>query len=383
LITGFDYGGTEGRLANLVRNMDRKRFTSRVISMTAPGGLGAELLKEGFEVGALGLRSDASIFAGFRKLVSIVREWRPNVLHTWMYHANVFGLMASKWAGGPRIAWGIACSKLELSRLPIHTQAAASLCRRGSRFVDLIIANSEAGFWSHAADGYERGRMVVIPNGFDTERFKPDALARASVRRELGLDADTPLIGMMARMDPMKDHRNFLQAARLMLSKAPDVHFLLAGEKVDPGNPKLRARVEEHCPPSRIHLLGMRTDVPRLTAALDIACLSSCYGEGLPNVLGEAMSCEVPCVATDVGDSKYLLGETGIVVPPRRPQAMADAWLSLLSLGESGRRDLGRAARERICRLFSLEKMTRRHEECYERMVGGEIPASAPGGFHG
>jgi glycosyltransferase involved in cell wall biosynthesis len=210
--------------------------------------------------------------------------------------------------------------------------------------------------------------MVVLPNGFDLDAFQPDPAARGSVRQELGISEETPLIGLVARFHPQKDHHNFMQAAAQLHARLPNVHFLLCGAGVTPENPALAQWVEEAGLRANVHLLGVRQDVPRLSAALDIATSSS-SGEGFPNVVGEAMACGVPCVVTDVGDAALIVGETGRVVPPHDAQALADAWHDLLNAGEDYRYELGMAARRRVQECFSMTTISRRYEQLYEEIA--------------
>jgi glycosyltransferase involved in cell wall biosynthesis len=218
----------------------------------------------------------------------------------------------------------------------------------------------------HEAIGYRADRRSVIPNGFDCERFQPDTGARASVRAELGLDEETPLIGLIARYHPMKDHANFLAAARLVLKQEPTAHFLLAGPCVEVSTKELSTLVSTLGLQGRIHLLGERSDIPRLTAALDIACSSSAWGEGFPNVIGEAMACGVPCVVTDVGDSAWIVGETGFVVSPKSPQELAESLQKAIGLEEENKLDR-EMIRQRIIDSFSLSTFVEKTADVLEK----------------
>jgi glycosyltransferase involved in cell wall biosynthesis len=232
-----------------------------------------------------------------------------------------------------------------------------------------IIYNSHTSARQHEAFGFAASLTRIIPNGFDTNLFHPDASARANVRRELGLGDDVVLIGLIGRYHPMKDHRMFLRAAALLAQGCPDVRFLLAGADVDAANPALATMIAESGIGDRVSLLGERDDTPRLNAALDIAGSASAWAEGFSNVVGEAMSCGVPCVVTDVGDSARIVGDTGIVVAPRDPQALANAWRRLISLGLEGRRALGARARQRVIDQFSLGAVVRQYEDLYDSLL--------------
>jgi glycosyltransferase involved in cell wall biosynthesis len=214
--------------------------------------------------------------------------------------------------------------------------------------------------------------MVVIPNGFDLSELRPDPAARQDVRRELEVGERAPLVGMAARFHPQKDHASFLEAAKILHGRLPDVRFLLCGDGVTCENRALSDRVRQAGLADHAHLLGVRGDVPRLLAALDVAVLSS-VGEAFPLVLGEAMACGVPCVATDVGDAARIIGETGEVVPPRDPAALAAALERVLNLEPERRRELGMAARQRIEENYSIERIAKRYEDLYSEALG--VPA--------
>lgn len=368
LITEVDLGGADRGLTNLVRSSDPRRFSHAVISMTKIGSLGKQVAAE-HVVYDLGMRRGVPSPTAFFRLVRILRRLNPHVLHSWMYHANLMGLLAAWMAGVPRVIWNIHASNLDFTYYRRLTRSVVKFGALLSRFADRIVVVADRGKTAHQAYGYADTRMVVIPNGFDLDLFKPDPTAYAAVRRELGFTNDILLIGLIARFDPMKDHETFFKAASLLKDREPRVHFLLAGEGVDPENAQLCCLVRKHGLDSRVHLLGLRSDVQRLLAALNIAALSSAFGEAFPRAIGEAMACEVPCVVTDVGDSARLVGEIGIVVPPRDPSALADAWTRLLAKSEDERRALGRAARERIASHFSQQEITKRYEQLYAEIA--------------
>jgi glycosyltransferase involved in cell wall biosynthesis len=229
-----------------------------------------------------------------------------------------------------------------------------------------VIYASRVSADQHETLGFATDRTTVIPNGFDCEEFKPSTRARIALREELAVGDDTILIGLMGRFHAQKDHRTFLQAARLLSEAKEGLHFVLAGRGVDPQNRELAQLIERFRLNGRAHLLGERRDMPDLTAALDIATSTSSFGESFPNVIGEAMACGVPCVVSDVGHSAAIVGDTGHVVSPRDPAALSAAWLSLLDMGAAARVELGAAARQRILSKFSLGQVVRQYEAAYD-----------------
>lgn len=369
VITGLNTGGAEMSLLKLLTHTDRTAFEPQVISLTDIGPVGERLTAAGVRVRALGMRSGLPNPLAVHKLARWLRTDQPHVVQTWMYHADLIGGLAARWAGRLPVAWGIRQSNLEPRGNKRTTIWTARACARLSRWLPArIVCCAEAARRTHAGIGYSADRMVVIPNGFDLSQFRPDPAARLAVRRELGLADDALLVGLMARFDPQKDHRNFIAAAAHLHARLPDVQFVLCGQGVGWENAELAGWIEaagihRHC-----HLLGQRADMPRLMAALDISVLSS-FGEGFPTVVGEAMACAVPCVVTDVGDAAVLVGDTGKVVPPRDPAALAAACHGLIAAGPVERSRLGLTARQRVQQHYSLAAMVSRYEALYRELA--------------
>jgi glycosyltransferase involved in cell wall biosynthesis len=368
LISSLAAGGAQTMLANLLTQMDRQRFQNQVVSLIEIGAVGAQLRATGFPVYSLGMRRGQPSPTGLLRFVRLLRQERPAILQTWLYHADLLGLIAGRLAGTPHTLWNLRAAYMDMRQYRRLSGWTLRACAMLSAWPSAAIVNSEAGRAFHAQLGYRPRRWVLIPNGFDTETLKPDAAARLEVRQELGLGPEAMLIGLVARFDPMKDHATFVRATDQLARKAPDVHFVLVGEGVTVDNPALSALIAQAQLVGRAHLLGRRSDIPWLTAALDIATCSS-YGEGFPNAVGEAMACGVPCVVTDVGDAARIVGETGIVVPPKDPVALAEGWRKLIALGMDGRGQLGQAARLRIQQHYSLTGVVRQYEDLYESVT--------------
>jgi glycosyltransferase involved in cell wall biosynthesis len=215
--------------------------------------------------------------------------------------------------------------------------------------------------------------VALIPNGFDTDLFRPDRRARDRIRGELGLGQQAVAVGLVARYHPVKGHAVFLEAAAMLGSARPEASFVLAGPGVGPENRELSERIGGLGLGDRVHLLGERRDVAALMAALDVGCLAS-EAEGFPNAVGEAMAAGLPCVVTDVGDASFLVGEAGVVVPPRDAAALAAGLVRLLDLGPEGRQRLGEAGRRRVARHFSLAAMLDRYDHLYRDLLGNPRP---------
>ncbi len=370
IITSLTVGGAENMLCKLVTRMNRSEFDPMVVSLGEIGPLGERIQQAGIPVHALGMRAGIPDPSAILRLARWLRGARPDVVQTWLYHADFVGSIANRIAGKAPLAWNIRHSHLDPATIKRSTLMLGKLLQRMSaRYPQKILCCSKAGMDEHLRLGYPASKMEIIPNGFDLTAFQPDHSAREAIRGALGLPADAPLIGMVGRFHPMKDHRNLARAAGLLAHDRPDVHFMLAGEGLTNANTELIRWLEKAGMRDRFHLLGARTDMPILNAALDIATLSSAYGEGFPNVVGEAMACGVPCVVTDVGDSAYIVGEAGSVVSPRSPGDLCEAWRSMLALPADQKQALGQAARRRVETEFSLDVVVNRYESCYREMA--------------
>ena len=370
VITGLDTGGAETMLYRLLLHTDRAAYESEVISMTDIGAVGEKIRALGVPIRALGMRRGVPNPLGVLRLARWLSQYSPDVLQSWMYQADLVSGLAAKLAGGMPVAWGIHNAYLEprsVKRIKLWTVRA---CIWSSGWLpSRIVCCSEASREVHARLGYPHKKMIVVPNGADLAAFRPNPEARRSVCEELGLRVETPLIGLVARFDLPKDHRTFVQAAGLLHTRVPEAHFILCGDSITRENPQLTEWIDEARVRSRCHLLGRRLDVPRLSAALDVATSSSSFSEAWPLAVGEAMACGVPCAVTDVGDSSVIVGDTGRVVPPKNPQALADAWHGLLTLGPDERARLGQAARRRMEEHFDLLGAVAKYEKLYEELA--------------
>jgi glycosyltransferase involved in cell wall biosynthesis len=371
-ITDLHVAGTQLTLLRLLAAERDWGWESAVITL-ADGKLGSEVTALGIPVFSLGMRSGASTGAQMSYLVRLPAimpltwRWRPQVIQGWMQHANLAASLAAACrARATPVFWNIQRSLHDLSH---ERRSAAVLIRAGrliSRQPAAIIYNTEVGARQHETLGYSSAQRVVIRGGFDCELFRPSLVARRAVRRELGIEEDAILIGLMARLHPMKNHAGFLEAAGTMARQYPKVYFVLAGTGITSMAPELTRGITEHRLEGRVFLLGERRDMPRLNAALDIACSSSSHSEGFSNSIGEAMACGVPCVVTDVGDSAQLVGNTGVVVPPNDPAALTSAIARLIDEGAAGRGARGVTARRRIEGEFSLESVAQRYRALYD-----------------
>lgn len=368
IITGLSTGGAETMLLKLLERLDRERYVPMVISLTTMGDIGPRIAALGIPVQALGMPSGLPSPVGFLRLLWQVRRLRPDVVHTWLYHADLLGGLAARLAGITAICWGIRSSNLDPDKTHWSTRAVRRVCALLSHVIpQRIFLNSETASRIHVKLGYAVGKMEVVPNGFDLSRFKPDDGARFRLRTELGCAGGTLLVGMIGRFDPLKNHAGFFSAMAIVHRYLPQAHLVLAGKGVVRHNEELMRAIEGAGLMENTHLLGPRDDMPGLMAALDVLACPS-HAEAFPNVIGEAMAAGVTCVATDVGDCAYIIGDTGHVVPAGDMPGFATGVAALFELPRAQRTALGEKARARVASHFEIGGVVRRYEESYESL---------------
>jgi glycosyltransferase involved in cell wall biosynthesis len=379
VISGLRVGGAETALLNLVSESREAGVRHLVISLSSADAMAERLRAAGAEVRLLGMRPGIPNPLHLVRLTQWIVAARPDIVQTWMYHADLLGGGAALLArlalringSGHRLAlvWGIRRTEVPTVKVGVLLKLLARVCAMTSNWMpDQIICCAEAAFRTHADYGYARARMRVIHNGFDIQKFVPDATARASFLGELGLPARSILIGIVGRANPAKDYDNFLRAAALLHQRVADCHFVMIGREVDDRNEPLARSMGELGLRGACHLLGSRNNLHEIMPAFDILCLSS-RTEGLPTVVGEAMACGVPCVVTDVGDTGQLVGDTGRIVPPCDSVRLAGALQEMAMLSRDQRRDLGKVARERIVQSFSIAACWQKYRDMYTMLL--------------
>jgi glycosyltransferase involved in cell wall biosynthesis len=357
VITDLGQGGAEASLYRLIV-ASRDRAEHVVVSLMEPGYYGPRLRALGIPVHALGFPRGKVTVRGLRALLRLLNDERPDIVQTWMYHANLVGGIAARLAGVRSVLWGIHHANLDPGSNRRSTLLVAKACAWLSRWVpDLIVVCAERSAKAHIAIGYRADLMRVIPNGYDLALFAPDARSRARLRATWGVRDDETLLGMVARWDPQKDHANLLAALAAIRVEGRSMRCVLVGSGTGSDNDQLVRLVHEHQLDAQVILAGPRDDVPAVMNALDIHVLSS-LGEAFPNVVAEAMACATPCVVTDVGDAAVVVADTGWVVPPGDPVALAAGMQrAITAVLERGKDVLGGRARRRIGERFSLERM--------------------------
>jgi glycosyltransferase involved in cell wall biosynthesis len=366
-ITTLAVGGAERMLVKLLRAMDRREFEPTVLTLVDDGPLRETLREMGVEVRSLDLRRGEVSPRALRRLVGMLREARPDIIQSWMYHPNIAASLAKPWL--PRqtgVVWNIRQSLYDLSKERYLTQAVIRSGRMLAPHADALVNNSRVSREQHASMGYLNRRSLVIPNGFEVEQFRPNAAARAAFRREIGVHDGDFVVGIVARVHPSKDHRLFFDAAEQALARDPRLVFVCAGRGTKSNE---RCRLALRGPlKGRLHLLGEREDVPAVMAGLD-ALVSSSATEGCPNSVGEAMACGLPVIGTDSGDTADVIGDAGCVVPCGDRERLAGEIARVAALPADSRAAIGHAARNRIRTHYAIEAIADRYAELYREIV--------------
>ncbi len=329
IISNLGNGGAEGVLYRLVTHDQNNEHI--IISMMDSGKYGPMLSKKGFKVYCLNMKLGEASLKPILKLYKYLKNTNPDVVQTWMYHADLVGGLVAKTLGIKKIFWNIRQSNFDRQNTKYSTLRIANICSKLSSFIpSKIISCSTGAVGEHVKLGYCKNKITVIENGYDLDVFKADDYNRKKFRANLGV-GQLPVLGMVGRYDPQKDHKNLIEALSLVYRKGYKFDLLLIGRDLNDNNTELLSIINKYNLNDRVQLLDQRSDIQNIMNALDIHILSSAYGEGFPNVVAEAMACDTPCIVTNVGDSKLIVGRHGIVVEPCNADELADAIITLIN----------------------------------------------------
>ena len=367
VITGLNIGGAEVTMIKLIKQLHNEN-THFVINLNKPGVLNRELNALNVEVFNLCINPVLPNPIKMLSLISHLKKIQPDIIQTWMVHADFIGGVAGKVIGVP-VVWNLRHTKVNSSSKAYKTRLLVIVCALLSKIIpSLIISNSKSGKQFHVEKGYSLEKIEVIPNGFDVDLFKPDVSSREKMRGELGIRSDITVIGLIGRYNELKDHDNFIQAASLIDKKDKNIKYLLCGKDINLKNVELMKTISNSGLIKKFIILEQRNDIPEIMNALDVL-VSSSKSEGFPNTVGEAMSCGIPCVVTDVGDSAFLIEKAGIVVPAEDPESLAQGCINLLSMTSENKIKLKEYARERILEYFNIRDIALKYYSLYKRVV--------------
>jgi glycosyltransferase involved in cell wall biosynthesis len=357
LARALTYGGAERQLVVLANELAKRGHEVAIAVFYSGASLEDEIDCSRVRLIPLEKRSRWDLLSFYRTLLHVVQREQPDVLHGWMSDPNLVAVMVRLLYPRVRIFWCIRSANLEM----IYDRVASTICwfeRRLSRFADCIVVNSRAGVNHAASRGFPLEKMFHIPNGINVSNFYFDPSEGQRVRAEWGFTASERLIGLVGRLDAIKDHAGFLRAAARLAQQLPEVRFVCIGDGPAEYRAKLEALSRELGLEQKVMWVPARPDVRAVYNALDVVCLCS-LSEGFPNVISEAMACSRHCVATDVGDCSFLVGNAGVVVPPNDPEALAEGLRQALSSG----RNPNERGRQRILEHFTVTHLADRTEK--------------------
>lgn len=365
IITGLKTGGAEMMLYKILSASTQ--FESAVLCLSSDRNslISNRILDCGITIHYLDISKNFKPFLLVKKIRDIVKEEAPDVIQGWMYHGNIAALFCSMFSkADASVIWNVRRSLHDLKTEKFTTRSIIKLNALLSFLPDKIIFNSDVSRQQHLKIGFNKKKSVLIPNGFDLNYFKPNSKARLQIRQELRIKDNEIVIGLVGRYHPIKGHSNFLNAASILSTRFNNIKYVLVGKDVDENNSELVSLITKLGIKECVVLLGSRADIPDVSNAFDIATSAS-SGEAFSNTLGEAMCTEVPCVATDVGESRQLVKDFGVIVKANSPEALADGLAKLISWGKEVRKQIGRDARQHMKQNYSLEAITEMYASLY------------------
>jgi len=379
IITGLGIGGAETMLLRFLSTEESRQHDVNVVSLRTLGSYGEEIQRLGIPVLPLDMRTSGLDPMAVMRLRRHVQRVKPDIIQTWMYHSDLAGGLIGKSLGIP-VVWGIHNELLHPDEPSPTVGIARQVCSRTSSYVpDAIVSCSESAARYHVGWGYDPSKIHVIPNGFDLAILSHSPDSRRDVREELGIPQGADIILHVARMNPVKNHQGFIEAADLLHKRRPDVHFVMAGYGVERDNAVFQPWLADKNLDANLHMIGAHPSVRRYQDAADVATLTS-YSEAFPMVIGESMALGTPFVTTDVGDAAFMVGDTGIVVPVGDSAAMADAWDALLAEDAPTRQARSAAARKHIEDHFSISLVASKYLKLYDDVLSHRktMPVSPP-----
>jgi glycosyltransferase involved in cell wall biosynthesis len=366
----LELGGAERQLVALAKGLPKDKFATSVLTFYPGGELEQELIDAGISVTCLNKSGRFDLFGFELRLISHLRRFQPNIVHAFQGPPNILCQIAKAFAPNTKVIWGIRQSRMDLSNYDYSRRLVLTASRWLSKYADLIIANSHAGLDYLTSSGIGMSRTVVICNGIDTQRFRPIVKSRTDIRQHWNILDGVPAIGMVARFDRKKNHELFLQAAAVLANRYQTARFVFVGGGGSPDYlGSLKSRATQLNIADKIVWAGLHMEVETAMNGLDINTLCSSYGEGFPNSVGEAMSCGVPCVVTDCGDSSFIVDDKTKVINANNPDDLATAWAKILELSPTKMQELSVQTRERIEQNFSLSIMLDKSAKTYTQIL--------------
>jgi glycosyltransferase involved in cell wall biosynthesis len=367
VIVGLNIGGAENMLRRLIESDADSISNTTVISLTTLGPVGEVLCAQGISVHALGMKSVFSIPVTFWRLIRLFRQYRPAIVQTWMYHADLIGGLAARMTGC-RVVWNVRSTAIPQGAMSL-TYWLVRLCAIASSVIPArVICCAQTAKDAHVKLGYVINKITVIPNGYNFASFDSYLNSRVKARADFGLETNDIVIGTVGRFDPLKDFHNFVTAASKLSAIRNDLKYVMVGRNIDASNGTLLGWIENAGLTDKFLLLGERSDIPSVLSVMDIFCLSS-VNEAFPNVVVEAMAISLPCVVTRAGDAAEILGDDDFVVPVQDSSALSNALLRLCNLSPTDRITLGEKGAKKVRKEYEINEVRKRYEMVYAEVT--------------
>lgn len=367
IITGLGNGGAEGVLYRLCTK--DKKYRHIVISLTTGGKYKTLLEKKNIKVLSCNFKKTKLNIKEFYKILKLFDYYKPDIIQGWMYHGDLIASVISIFRKNKNLYWNIRNSTLDKkARNFITTFLTMKLCALIShKLPKKIICCSNNSINYHISQGYKKSIFEYLPNGINTDIFKPNKLLKTQIKRKLNIKNNLFIFGTVARFDEQKDHKTLIMALKLLKEKSKNFKVLLIGKDLTSKNHKIVRLIDEYSLRENILLLGERDEINELMCFIDCHVLSSSYGEAFPNVIAEAMACSTPCIATNVGDSKNIIGEFGWTTDIKDPISLSQKMYHVMNLQKIDLFKIGQLARDRIIDLYSLDRMVSSYQNIYEK----------------
>ncbi len=366
IITSLSVGGAEQSLYRLLLNIDNSKYSVAVVSLTGTGVFSKKIENLGIDVYACNMEKSLRGILGLFTLVKIIKNFKPDIVQTWLYHSDLIGGVVARLLGIRNIIWGIRST--ELKRNSRFTVLIRFVCAKLSSIIPKkIVVVAEAAKYRHIELGYCKSNMQVIPNGFDKKDFSPNVKDIQLVRNSLGIN-NSIVIGAVGRFSHEKGHDVLIEASKIILEESPQVLFLLIGPDLDALNKNLISTIKQKSDLSKFILAGERTDIDVCMQVMDIFCLPS-RTEGFPNVLGEAMLSGVPCVATDVGDVSLLGGDDILLSKVDDPKDLAKKIITIMNFTKNKRNKIGLRLMDRIVSHYAINITINKYYSLYDELL--------------
>lgn len=369
IINSMDVGGTEKSLLKILKNDCWCDDEMMIVVLRGEGKLSNSFRSAGYQILHVNLRRSPFAFLRLFRVLREILKFKPDIVQGWLYHSDLVAGILGLFLKTP-VFWSIRQSNVSAKHNKLFTYILIRLCAMlSNKLPKLVISNSAKAKISHTKIGYKERDIIVIPNGFEIRGINNKKIRRNCLRQEKNLPKDSKLVGMIGRFNSQKNHIGFLNAAKIILEKMPDVHFVFAGEGVDDKNQAIKLQLENmNLPRNRFVFLGCRDDVQAIMEELDILALPS-HGESFPTVVGEAMLKGTPCVATNVGDCIEIIGDSGKIVDVDDMKRFAEETINLLRLRKGELSMLGLKAQKRIEALYNINSTAKLYRNVYSEFV--------------